>query len=177
MLDNLLIYRLILVNLAGAAIVAWAWVMGFVEPMFATDITGISWMVVALFVFGVVAVFRRALRVSRWLNGLKQGITPQVDTVKLLAKADHIGDIIEACAILGFLGTLIGLAMVIVGIDPNVDYKQTIVALKSGAGIAVYTSIIGAIAGLWLTVNRRILHTATICMIEDETALRGLAEG
>jgi hypothetical protein len=177
---NHLLYRLIIFDACALAALVWGVMAGVVWPMFATDTSGICMMIVAVFLLGKASLLGRCVKVSRVLNRLKPGGKNGVNFVpgpferinadKFHAKQEHLSDMVEAVAILGLVGTLIGLAMVIQSLDPAADYASAIDHIREGGSIAVNTSIVGAVAGLWLNVGRRMLHTATVTAIADGAA-------
>jgi hypothetical protein len=170
MFKNHLLYRLIIFDACAIAALVWGTVAGFVWPMFSTDTSRISVLIVVVFLAGKVSLFGRCAKVSAAKNSQKAGEKLRLKPDSFMAKSEHLSDMVEAVAILGLVGTLIGLAMVIQSLDPSADYAAAIDHIKEGGSIAVNTSIVGAIAGLWLNVGRRMLHTATVTAISDEGA-------
>ena len=170
-----LLYRLLIFDVCATAALVWGLAAGFVWPLFETDTSRISFAIVAVFLIGKASLFQRVAKVSRLKNSLKGGITAwdpirKIKPASFQAKQEHLGDMVEAVAILGLVGTLVGLAMVIQSLDPTADYAAAIEQIKEGGSIAVNTSIVGAIAGLWLNVGRRMLATATTTMLADAGA-------
>jgi hypothetical protein len=170
MFRNHLIYRIVIFDACAVAALIWGLLAGHVWPMFATDTSGICMMIVAVFLLGKTSLFARCVKVSSAKNGQKSGEKLRLKPDSFMAKSEHLSDMVEAVAILGLVGTLIGLAMVIQSLDPAADYASAIDHIKEGGSIAVNTSIVGAIAGLWLNVGRRMLHTATVTAISDAGA-------
>jgi len=73
---------------------------------------------------------------------------------------------------LGLLGTVIGFAMALSGIDAAslaspAGVQKVAGQLMAGMRIAINTTIVGAVFGLWLDVNRRMVRTATVSLAED----------
>jgi membrane associated rhomboid family serine protease len=167
---NHLIYRLIIFDACALAALIWGSMAGLVWPLFQQDTSFISVAIVAVFLLGKASLFGRCAKVSAAKNSQKAGEKLRLKPDSFLAKSEHLSDMVEAVAILGLVGTLIGLAMVIQSLDPAVDYATAIDHIKDGGSIAVNTSIVGAVAGLWLNVGRRMLNTATVTAISDEGA-------
>jgi membrane associated rhomboid family serine protease len=167
---NHLLYRLIIFDACALAALIWGVMAGVVWPMFATDTSGICIMIVAVFLLGKASLLGRCAKVSAAKNSQKAGEKLRLKPDSFMAKSEHLSDMVEAVAILGLVGTLIGLAMVIQSLDPAADYATAIDDIREGGSIAVNTSIVGAVAGLWLNVGRRMLHTATVTAISDEGA-------
>lgn len=64
---------------------------------------------------------------------------------------------------LGLIGTFVGFAMALKSLTPdavgNADAAgELVVVLGSGLGVAIYTTITGAVLGLWLDVNRWLIQ-------------------
>lgn len=172
MLNNLLFYRFIIFNASAVAAFVWAVMQGYVQTVVLGDTSRISFLIIAVFVLGMISVLKRAGRVSLSLNALKRGDTIKDTREKFLAKAEHIDDMLNWLVTLGLLGTIIGFIVAFSGIDPDAlatasGVQKMIGAMMPGIGIALYTTLVGATCGLWLDVNRRMLRTATILMFED----------
>lgn len=181
MLDRLLIYRLIIINLCGVAMVATLWQRGMVETLFEEDATRLTYVIVALFLVGMVSVFRRGIKLSKTLNDLKRyrvqrprdlrgliGFNPE----KFAAKTAHIEDICKWLVLLGLLGTVIGFRWSLSGIDTNSfssasGTQASLIVMLGGVFIAQGTTIVSIATALWLDINRRILATAIVLATED----------
>lgn len=168
-MNSLLIMKLLILNACGLAALVWATTRGLVGMVFVGDSSGVCYAIAALFIAGMVSIFRRAAKVSRALDRIKaEGSREQVNGVKFMAKGEHIADISQWLAMLGLTGTVIGFIMALHGMDASADPKMLIGQLISGMGVAFYTTLAGAVCGLWLDLNNRILRTATVSMIEDD---------
>lgn len=174
MLKNLLVYRLLLVNLIGAVLLAVAWQRGLVTEVMTGDSTGLVYVMAALFGLFLVSLFIRAGKVSAILNQTKSPyfIPTRENKTKFLAKQAHLDEIPGWLVTLGLLGTVIGMSMAIFGIDQSSlgspeGVKKVASGLIAGMQVALYTTIVGSILGLWASVNRRMLRTATLVMLED----------
>lgn len=173
-LRNLLIYRLIIINLIGSAVLVWSWQMGWLDYI-QRDASRISYVIIALFGFGIVSVFIRAVKVTQRLNQIKSGEKPDVNGSKFLVKNEHIEWMSSTCGSLGIFGTVIGIMVILLGdggiqSDGSLDsVKQIIRNIMLGGGIAFVTTGVGLAAGTWLSFNAMILRTASISMIEDSS--------
>lgn len=172
MLRNLLLYRLVLLNLCGVVITLWCWQRGYVAAMYEGDSSRITLIITGLFLVGLVSVFVRAVKVSRLLNKVKGGHPVDLNGAKLSEKAAHIDDIPGWLTTLGLLGTVIGFFVALNGVGGNdlvsaSGVQKVTAQLMGGMRIALTTTIIGAVFGLWLEINRRVLKTATVTLIED----------
>lgn len=172
MLSNLLVYRMIIVNCSAVALLAWATVQGYVETVVFGDTSRITYAIIALFLIGMWSIVIRSWKVSKAFNAVKRGEYNNISPVKFIAKGDHIDDISMWLVTLGLIGTVVGFIMAIGALDTGAlstaqGVQQSISQMMGGMKVAIYTTLVGSVLGLWLDVNRRILKTATICMIDD----------
>lgn len=166
-MSNLLAYRLLIVNVCGAAALFFAWQRGFVGMMYEADSSYICYAISALFAVGMVSVFQRASKVTRALNAIKAGSREPVNAIKFMAKGDHIADIAQWLAVLGLTGTIVGFIQALNGINVNGNPEAIIAQLIAGMAVAFYTTLAGGVTGMWLELNNRILKTASVSMLED----------
>lgn len=166
-LRNLLLYKLIILNVCGAAALVWAWESGFVQMVYAADSSRICYAITVLFAVGLLSVFQRAWKVSVALNAIKAGERPDINGVKFLAKQDFIVDISQWLAVLGLIGTIVGFIAALSGISADMKPEALIGQLIGGMAVAFFTTLAGAVTGLWLEVNNRILRTASVSMVVD----------
>lgn len=167
MLHNLLLYKLVVINLCAMAGLVYAWQLGLVQMVYAADTSYICYAITVLFAVGLLSVFQRALKVSRLLNAIKADERPFISAAKFLAKGDFIADIAQWVAVLGLTGTVVGFIMALNDINVDGDPKAMVAQLIGGMAVAFYTTLAGGVTGLWLELNNRILRTATACMVED----------
>ncbi|MGI9524690.1 MAG: MotA/TolQ/ExbB proton channel family protein, partial [Hyphomicrobiaceae bacterium] len=71
---------------------------------------------------------------------------------------------------LGLIGTVVGFIIALSGIDAKSATDTSNIAgmigrLISGMSIALYTTLLGAVLNLWLTVNYRMLATGTVNLL------------
>jgi len=84
----------------------------------------------------------------------------------LMARLGVVRQIASTLVLLGLIGTVIGFIMSLGGIKPEVASDPSAVAemistLIQGMSVALYTTLVGAVLNIWLTVNFSILHTGT----------------
>lgn len=167
MFNNHLIYRQTVFDACALAALVWAWGEGLVWPMFKTDSSGLSYLIVIAALIAKFSMTQSSLKVSRAKNAHRTGMTIRLKPEGFKAKQEHIGDIIQYCVLLGLAGTLIGIRESVAAIDPNADYAAMIVGVVQGVFTAINTSLVGVAAGIWLEIGRRMLHTATVTLLED----------
>lgn len=172
MLNNLLIYRMLIVNACVGAFLVWAGIQGYVGEIVWGDTSRITLAIIGLFAIGMWSLGVRTFKVSKMLNRLKEGKNVDISSVKFAAKGEHIDDISGWLVTLGLIGTVIGFIMALSSMDQSAmataqGVQGAIGTLVEGMQVAIYTTLAGAFFGLWLDINRRILKTATALMLED----------
>ena len=133
--------RLAILNFAGLCCMIWASSLGYVQFAYAADTTPISLTIVALFIFGLGVTAYRAYSPSHEGNEL-------------------LRDIANWCAGLGMFGTVIGLIMMTIslrGTDiSNANQLAKAINLAfDGYGVALVTTAVGFVFGLWTEINFR----------------------
>ncbi len=120
--------------------------VGGADFLIENDITNISWVIVFILVVGSLYLGYRVNSGER----LNQGVT------------DYLA---EMCTAFGLLGTIIGLIVMISGAfgslnisDPE-SVKVSLLAMSSGIGSALTTTLTGIIASILLTFQKRLVET------------------
>lgn len=164
-LSHLLVMRLTVTTVLGAALAAWAHANSLVMPIFNNDVSYLSYAIVALFATGLVSTFVRAAKVSEAINAHKAGYA-QAWRLRKAAKMEdknaHISALSGWLQILGILGTVIGFSVAIGGLEGD----DTSVVLE-GLRTAIGTTILGGFLSLWISINAQMLDTATAGLVED----------
>lgn len=174
MLKNLLLFRFGILNGTMAGLLGFLASKGYVAAAFAADPTGITFLIVLLFLglFGSTAF--RVWKTAKGLNRMKAGIRPSDQSFrKRLVKIAHIQEGASWLAYLGLIGTIVGFIIAISGVDLGAlstaqGVQAMIPELMTGMGVALYTTLAGSFFGIWTEINYRMLHTATACLVEDE---------
>lgn len=188
MRDYLLFYRWLAVNGVGFTILWVFHINGMVMPIFLGDSSYIVYLIAALFLYGMVLCGFRVWKTSRELNHVKRGgkgklkafaeKSRQADResvkeafeIKLFARISVVKYISTSLVTLGLLGTVIGFIMVLTNIRPNAvgdaaQVSKLVAALTNGMGVALYTTLVGAITNLWLNANYSMLRTGVANLI------------
>ena len=177
MLKNLLLYRFAIFNGAMGALTGWLGWKGYVAAAFAADPTGISALILLMFVALLGSTGFRVWKTAKALNDLKEkGPLTNVGRLKSrkrLAKIRHIHDGSAWLAYLGLIGTVVGFVIALSGVDLGAlataqGVQAMIPQLMAGMKVALYTTLAGSFFGIWTEMNYRMLHTATECLVEDE---------
>ncbi len=190
----LLVVRFALVNLVAAALLVATYMQGWLDGVFAERLREMSGGIFLVFLYGLGLCGSRVWRHSVELNQLKAGVPDpesraghylsqatgaspesrilQAGTLRLKLTNRIVGvrHIANALVFLGLIGTVIGFIIALSGIDPEAASKAENVAtmvatLIGGMSVALYTTLIGAILYIWLTVAYRILVTGTVDLI------------
>lgn len=132
-------------NLTGFGLVGAAGAAGWLELIWQADSSRLCLVIAALFLAGLGFCAAFAL--------------PRTPARELLKTVPFVAD---SLVLLGLIGTVIGFIMALSGVDPAVaaDPKAVqpmIVQLIGGMGVALYTTLVGGVLYLWLSINHRLL--------------------
>ncbi len=158
MLKNLLLYRFILFNAGCASLMAWFASKGWLTMVAAADPTGISWGIVALFLLSGAGTAVQAWKLNRERNGTGKPTNPTVRGGKL-KRIERAG---ESMALLGLIGTIVGFIIAFATSDPAALLNATevgsgVATMMKGMGVALYTTLTGAVLGGWTGENYHML--------------------
>lgn len=190
--NYLLFYKWLLVNITGIALLAASYMNGWVETVIESDTTGITWVIFGLFVFGTALSGLKTWKISREINFVKNSVNQGrwidfqkrhknserkeslVEALKLkfFAKILYIRYIANSLVLLGLIGTVVGFIIAMQGVTPETAGNisaigKTISALTHGMGIALYTTLVGAIGNLWLTFNQTLLTRGIAILVSE----------
>lgn len=162
MLKNLLLYRFILFNSLMTCLMAWLASKGYIAVLVASDPTGISLGIAALFGLSAVATVTQAWKITKEKNAHKAGTYTAKDREKRGVKLGRIFRASEAMALLGLVGTLVGFIIAFATADPTsllsaADVGTGVVQMMKGMGVALYTTLTGAVLGGWTSENYNML--------------------
>lgn len=175
MLKHLLIYRFLLVNIMAMVGVGLAYQRGLLEYLYSNDLTHITWGITALFCFVWLTTARRILEISRKLNFQKElgpiYLRPGRSS-KVWAKITWIMESSDTLVGLGLIGTVVGFSIALSGVEEGAltnaaGVSAALGPLMIGMKIALNTTILGSVLGMWNGINQRMLRTATTCYIAD----------
>ena len=196
----LLVVRFALVNLVAAALLAAAYMQGWLDGLFDEPLREMSGGIFLVFLYGLAVCGARVWRHGIELNEVKAG-TPNPESragqylsrapgaspesrilqagtlrLKLTNRIVVVRHIANALVFLGLIGTVIGFIIALSGIDPESASKAENVAamvatLIGGMSVALYTTLIGSVLYIWLTVAYRILVTGTVDLIASTIEL------
>lgn len=124
--------RLGILNFAGLCFIAWAWWLGYVGFVFTHDVSHISYLISALFVASMVGVF--------------------------LGRTGHLERAEVWLVTLGLIGNVVGFIIALQNIDTGSlgtaeGVQKVAASLLAGMGVAFCSTLVGAVAALWISVN------------------------
>lgn len=168
---NLLLYRFIVFNACGAALLVWAWRLGYVGQVFEGDVSGLSYIITALFAAGLASTAWRVVAVNAAVNDAARLGPPPYGDSGLAIRNAHVADLPEWLTLLGLIGNVVGFLIAMHGAD--VSSLNTAEGTRAfagqmleGLGVAFYTTLIGTLFALWTSINFRMLDTATALHVE-----------
>ena len=201
----LLFLRFMLVNLMAIGLLVAAILQGWLDGLLARYTMQLSAAIFLVFVYGLVLCGTMTWRVTVELNDVKAG-TPMPSSwaarhllsvrdrgagshlvhagalrLKLSNRIANVRHIANLLVFLGLIGMVIGFIMALSGIDPaavtDVDNVAPMVStLVSGMAIALYTTLVGSVLYVWLTIGYRILATGTVHLITATIELADAGE-
>ncbi len=201
----LLLLRFALVNLVAVALVAMAWMEGWVDLIRASDPTKLSLVTAGLFLVGLALCGYRIWRVSHELNEVRapapaphskvgryltlvraagaEGRNTAAEALRLTLTSRIIAvrQIASTLVVLGLLGTVVGFIISLGGVKPEIagDAKAVtpmIATLIQGMSVALGNTLVGGLLNLWLIANYHILATGTARLI-GAIFERGVTDG
>ncbi len=195
MRTHLLFYRFLVVNIFGFALLGLAGAQGWLSRIVAADPTGLVFAIFGVFLLGLVLCGYRLFQTSRGIDSLR-GPAPEASRyaqafadvrpelmasalkARLFGRVAAIRQFASALVVLGLIGTVAGFIIALSGV--SADDSGTLAAVQpmistliSGMSVALYTTLEGAILGLWLTVNHRMLATGTATLYSEILTVHG----
>ncbi len=190
----LLLVRFALVNVVAVAVLAAAYLQGWLDGVLSAHLVELSYGIFLVFLYGLVLCSTKVWRNSVELNGLKAGTPdpesragkylsrtkkakPESRSIQVMALRLKLTDgivsirhLANSLVLLGLIGTVIGFIIALSGIDPETATQVENVAamvstLINGMSVALNTTLVGAVLYVWLIVNYGILTTGTVDLI------------
>ena len=190
----LLALRFALVNILGFALLGVAYAQGLVQKVLLGDQTYLSVVIFLIFLIGFAVCAGKIWQTSQQLNAIKsfdplvpsraamylaqlrgcsgdaRGILAGALRLKLTHRIAVVRQIAGSLVILGLIGTVIGFIIALSGVRPDQagDVKAItpmVTNLIAGMSTALYTTLVGSVLNVWLTVNYQILAGGTVKLI------------
>jgi len=186
--------RFALVNVAGFALLAAAWGQGYLDRVVAADDSGLCLAIFLTFLAGLAIAGQRAWQISGELGCVCHACPPEgseagrylarIGTVpvesrallassvrlRLTARIAAVRLVANSLVLLGLIGTVLGFILALSGVDPEQVGDASSIApmvstLIQGMSVALYTTLVGAVLNIWLTVNYHLLAGATVRLL------------
>jgi hypothetical protein len=187
----LLVMRFGVLNTALLALVAAAWLQGWLDAMIATDTYHVVKIIALVFLAGMQQCAARVAQLSGELNGLARGFPAPGSRaaaylalvrdaeagsrglhagnlrLKLATRLGNVRYIANLLVLLGLIGTVLGFIVALSGISPSTVSDVNAIgpmvsSLLSGMAIALYTTLAGSLLNIWLMLNYRLLEHGTV---------------
>jgi hypothetical protein len=191
---HLLVLRFAVVNLVAFALLAAAWLNGWVGLVLAGDTTQLVSIIAVVFLAGLFECGRKIARTSAeidqitglgempshrarsYLNaiegreGQSRALMVSALKLRLTARIASIRHVANSLVFLGLIGTVIGFTIALSGVDPEAAADVSLVGpmvstLISGMSVALHTTLVGAVLNIWLMVNYRLLESGTVRLL------------
>jgi hypothetical protein len=167
----LLLLRFALANAFALALLAAAWAVGYINMVLVADTSHLSVAIAGVFVLGWLFACRAAVLISQDLNRVRRRDDEfpcePTDNLKerLAGRIAVVRHTANTLVLLGLIGTVIGFIVALSGVKPGQAGDASAIGpmvstLIHGMSIALYTTLVGSVFALWLTVLHRILATA-----------------
>ena len=190
----LLLLRFIVLNIAAIALVVYIWLQGWLNEIVDQDVTRISLLIFGVFVAGWIICLDKTIRCSRELNAIldpaRQGDsratwyinlarqTPGDSRAtiaeclrsRLYSRISVIRAISNNLILLGLIGTVIGFIISLSGVDAErvsdvAAVGPMVSTLIQGMSVALYTTLVGAVLHVWLSMCYQVLATGTVNLV------------
>ena len=194
MRSYLLLLRFAVVNVAALAILAVAWLQGWVGLALESDVTHLTLVIAGVFVAGLAVCTVKVWRASHELNAVHDGgddararvrwyrdLTARANgearptlagclRSRLYARIAVVRQMANSLVLLGLIGTVVGFIIALSGLDPAAATDVGAVApmvttLIEGMAVALYTTLVGAVLHVWLMMNYQVLASGTVNLV------------
>ena len=191
---HVLLMRFSLINAVGFAHVIVAYFQGWLDGLFAENVWIAALIIIIVFLYGLGLCALKIWQTTSALDDVKSGqfsagsrahnyletvdlsdqdnrmIQINLLRMRLTHKISIVRQVANILVFLGLIGTVIGFIVALTGIDAKSAADTSNIAgmigrLISGMSIALYTTLLGAMLNLWLTINYRMLATGTVNLL------------
>ncbi|MEM7292354.1 MAG: MotA/TolQ/ExbB proton channel family protein [Pseudomonadota bacterium] len=193
-LAYLLLLRYMILNIAALAILGFLWMEGWITQMLEQDVTRITQIIIGVFIFGWVICSYKVFRCSQELNAVSQpddygpsraawylenAAKTRGDSrvaiaeclrSRLYSRISVIRTVANNLIILGLIGTVIGFIISLSGVEAErvadvASVAPMVSTLIQGMSVALYTTLVGAVLHVWLTMCYQVLATGTVNLV------------
>ena len=169
----LLLCKWISINLFGIELLLTAYFNGLVDIVRIADTTFITEAIFILFLWGWTISATKVWYIGKEIDKIKDNVTSgwvtlyekslSIDIIesiklKIINKIQIINWFSNVVVILGLVGTVVGFIIALSGVDASVASDVSTIGpmvstLISGMKVALYTTLVGAIFHIWLSLN------------------------
>lgn len=190
------LYQYAALNLPAAVLAGVAWQRGWLDTLVTVDPTRLTVVIIAVFAVGMVVAAHRLWRLdqeietahggdaladswsARYLDEARhhssgsRGLVASALRMRVTDNISVIRHIAGILVLLGLIGTVLGFIMALSGVDPEKAADVTsmtpmVATLIQGMSVALYTTLAGAVANLWLMVNYRLVTSTAVRLLAD----------
>ena len=191
MYRHLLLFRFVLLNAACFGVLGAAWLQGWLDAMLGSSARLMCLGIFATFLTGFVICTIEVVRTSLDLDRIRgerpapgsraaghldrfaggntgdRRIAADLLRFRMASHISIVGHIANTLVFLGLIGTVIGFIVALSSVEPEVTgnvrrIAPMVASLIDGMGIALYTTLVGAVLHVWLIVNHRMLATGVL---------------
>ena len=189
-----LLLRFALLNIAAVALLVAAQANGFIQRAIEADSTNFVFVIVVVFVAGLVLSLRRVMWTSREINHARhfdpavasraashvaktsdkdaqsRQTLAQTLRLELSQNITIVRHLASSLVFLGLIGTVLGFIIALSGVDPDMageaeNIGPMVSALIAGMSTALVTTLVGSLLNIWLMANYQLLTTGTVRLI------------
>ena len=191
---SLLPLRFALLNVTATALLAAAWLQGWLDAMIRSDDFHLLALIGAVFLLGLWQCTGRILKLGRELDGLESGtplpgsrVAAYLESIrgldsqgrailagalrlKLATRLGGIKHTASTLVLLGLVGTVVGFIVALAGVDPTTVSDASAIGpmvstLLHGMAIALYTTLVGSVLNIWLMLDYRMVESGTVHLL------------
>jgi biopolymer transport protein ExbB/TolQ len=116
------------------------------------------------------------LQAIRGRNAGSRSIMASTFRSKVFVRIAVVRNIANSLVLLGLIGTVVGFIIALSGVDPATVGDVTSVSpmvsrLLNGMSVALYTTLVGGVLNLWLSVNYQLLAAGAATMLTTAISL------
>jgi MotA/TolQ/ExbB proton channel family len=189
-----------IVNLAAFALLGAAYFQGWLGRIVEADVSGLSVAIFVVFLAGLAVCGHKVWTIGCELNCVRnfdpcrrssattylkevaggesgsRAISASALRVKIGNWIVVVRHMANSLVLLGLIGTVLGFIIALSGVDPATAQDVRAITpmvtdLIRGMSVALYTTLVGSVLNLWLTVNYRILAGGAAKLATELVAL------
>lgn len=189
-------YQYAALNLPAVALAFVAWHRGWLDAVLTADSTRLTLAIVVVFAVGMALAAQRLWRLGqeiesargegslrdswaiRYLDEIRhqssgsRGLVASTLRMRVTDYISIVRYIAGTLVLLGLIGTVVGFIMALAGVDPEraadvTSMTPMVATLIQGMSVALYTTLAGAVANLWLMANYRLVSSTAVRLLAD----------